>query len=329
MTIGAKPHLTQTRRRSRSAATSNAAKALLPSGGTPLMIDITLIDEDPAQPRSKNNPGLRPESIAELAASYGPKGPKTPLSLRINPNAAGRYIINHGHRRYRAGKLKGLSALPAFIDNDYDDADQVIENLQRESMTPREIADYIGRELAKGKKKGQIASRIGKSASFVSQHVTLLDLPEPVAIAFRTGRVNDVTVVNELVSAFKLAPTEVAQWLNNPSQETTRGEIKLLREFLAEKRRGSHEDYRSDGQFDPQVMKGEQEVASVSVQGRRDSTRRFKIGLIKVEHNDRTAYLLLTKRPLARGRGWLRFEDDGLEYDVPLAEVRLLAIVEA
>jgi ParB family chromosome partitioning protein len=293
------------------------------------MIDIALIDEDPAQPRSKNNPGLRPESIAELAASYGPKGPKTPLSLRINPDAPGRYIINHGHRRYRAGRLKQLTALPAFIDNDYDDADQVIENLQRENMTPREIADYIGRELAKGKKKGEIAGRIGKSASFVSQHVTLLDLPEPVAIAFRTGRVNDVTVVNELVSAFKAAPAEVTQWLENPSQEMTRGEIRLLREFLDEKRRDSNGSGRPGGEFDERAVEDGQDGASVPAKGRGEHARRFRNGAVKVEHEGRTAYVLLTRRPLSSGRAWLRFEDDGQECDAALGDVRLLAIVEA
>lgn len=210
-----------------------------PADGGPLMIDITLIDEDPNQPRSKDNPGFRPESIAELAASFGPKGPKTPLSLRINREAPGRYLINHGARRYRAGKVKGLSALPAFIDNEYEDADQVIENLQREGMTPREMADYIGRELAKGKKKGQIAQRLGKSASFVTQHATLLDLPEPIAAAFNAGRVNDVTVINELVTAYKGDAAEVTAWLSNPNQEITRGEVKLLREYLAAKRRES------------------------------------------------------------------------------------------
>jgi ParB family chromosome partitioning protein len=293
------------------------------------MIDIALIDEDPAQPRSKNNPGLRPESIAELAASYGPKGPKTPLSLRVNPGTPGRYIINHGHRRYRAGKLKGLGTLPAFIDNDYDDADQVIENLQRENMTPREIADYIGRELAKGKKKGEIAARIGKSASFVSQHVTLLDLPEPVAIAFRTGRVNDVTVVNELVSAFKTAPAEVTHWLSNSSQEMTRGEIRLLREFLAEKRHNSDIAGHSGGQFDEKVVADGQDAAPVSAEGRGRTTRRFKNAAVQVEYRGRSAYLLLTKRPRSSGRAWLRFEDDGQEYDAALADIRLLAIVEA
>jgi ParB family chromosome partitioning protein len=326
MTVDEKAQLGRARRRARSPGASGAAEAL---GGGPLMIDVTLIDEDPAQPRSKNNPGLRPESIAELAASYGPKGPKTPLSLRLNPDAPGRYIINHGHRRYRAGKLKGLGVLPAFIDNDYDDADQVIENLQRENMTPREIADYIGRELAKGKKKGEIAGRIGKSASFVSQHVTLLDLPEPVAIAFRTGRVNDVTVVNELVSAFKAAPAEVTHWLGNPSQEMTRGEIRLLREFLAEKRRNSNAAGHSDGQFDAQTVADGLDAAFVSAKGRGENARRFRTGAVKVEHKGRQASLLLTKRPRSSGRAWLKFEDDGQECDADLAEVRLLAIVEA
>lgn len=328
MKIDEKTHPGNARRKPRPVAVSSTSKPYAGVDGSPLMIDIVLIDEDPAQPRSKNNPGLRPESIAELAASYGPKGPKTPLSLRLNPDDPGRYIINHGHRRYRAGKLKGLSALPAFIDNDYDDADQVIENLQRENMTPREIADYIGRELAKGKKKGEIAGRIGKSASFVSQHVTLLDLPEPVAIAFRTGRVNDVTVVNELVSAFKSSPVEVTNWLSNPSQEMTRGEIRLLREFLADKRRNSNRADPSDAQFDATDVAGGLDVpTSDNLRGK--DAGRFRNGAVKVEYKGRTAYLLLNKRPLANGRAWLRFEDDGQECDADLADVRLLAIVQA
>lgn len=290
------------------------------------MVDIGLIDEDPAQPRSRNNPGFRPESIAELAASYGPKGPKTPLSLRINPDSPGRYIINHGHRRYRAGKVKGLDVLPAFIDNDYDDADQVIENLQRENMTPREIADYVGRELAKGRKKKEIAARIGKSPSFVSQHVTLLDLPEPVATVFRSGRVTDVTVLNELVSAFKASPAEVARWLNNPSQEMTRGEIRHLREFLAEKRLSETSSDDGDGQLHTGVSAGNEDTAPGSVTQQQHS-RRSKKATIQVEHRGRAAQLLLTKRPRSNGRAWLKFDDDGQEGDVALADVQLVAIL--
>jgi len=80
MTASEKTHSDQARRRPRNPAASSASKPPIVSrDGTPLLIDIALIDEDPGQPRSKSNPGLRPKSIAELAASYGPKGPKTPL----------------------------------------------------------------------------------------------------------------------------------------------------------------------------------------------------------------------------------------------------------
>jgi ParB family chromosome partitioning protein len=291
-----------------------------------LLIDVNLVDEDPHQPRGQDNPGFRPESIAELAASYGPRGPKTPLSLRENPDAPGRYIINHGHRRYRAGKVRGLSHLPAFIDNEYDDADQVIENLQRENMTPREVADYIGRELAKGKKKGEIAERIGKSRSFVSQHVTLLDLPEPIAAAFNSGRVNDVTLVNELVTAYKLNPGEVTNWLTSPSQEVSRGEVKLLREYLSEKR-GDALAADGLGVGGGASAQSGQSSAALPLPRQRLSMQKTRMAVIQVEHAGRNACLVLDRRPSSTGQAWLRY-DDGQHSEAALADVRLVAIIE-
>ena len=120
--------------------------------------------------------------------------------------------------------------------NDYNEADQVVENLHRNELT-REIADYIGRELAKGKRKGDIARDIGKSPAFVTQHATLLDLPEPIAGAFNSTRTKDVTVINELVTAYKKNPAAVRGWLEDDSQELRRGSVKLLREFLEDKDR--------------------------------------------------------------------------------------------
>ena len=58
--------------------------------------------------------------------------------------------INHGERRWRASKVAGKKQIPAFIDNDYSDDDQVIENIQRNDLTAREIAVHIGRKLAEG-----------------------------------------------------------------------------------------------------------------------------------------------------------------------------------
>jgi ParB family chromosome partitioning protein len=300
-----------------------AAKA---APGGPLLIDVNLIDEDPQQPRGQDNPGFRPESIAELAASYGPRGPKTPLSLRENPDAPGRYIINHGHRRFRAGKVRGLSHLPAFVDNEYDDADQVIENLQRENMTPREVADYIGRELAKGKKKGEIAERIGKSRSFVSQHVTLLDLPEPIAAAFNSGRVNDVTLVNELVTAYKLNPGEVTNWLTSPSQEVSRGEVKLLREYLSEKLSDASAADGLGVDGGAAAQRGHSSDA-LPLPRQRLSMQKPRTAVIQVEHAGRNACLVLDRRPSSTGHAWLRY-DDGQHSEAELADVRLVAIIE-
>ena len=201
-------------------------------GGGPLALEMALIDEDPHQPRTQDNPGFSEHSLEELAASILLRGVKTPISVREHPDAAGRYIINHGARRFRGAQRAGLATIPGFIDNDYNEADQVVENLQRNELTAREIADFIGRELAKGMKKGDIAKAISKSPAFISQHVTLLDLPEPLAQVFNTGRVRDVTVVNELMTAYKKTPQDVTAWLGDANQEITRGSVKLLREFL-------------------------------------------------------------------------------------------------
>lgn len=300
------------------------------NGGGPLMIALTLIDEDPAQPRTKDNPGFMPESIGELAASYGPNGPKSPISLRDNLSAAGRYIINHGHRRYRAAKVKGLPVIPSFIDNDYHEVDQVIENLQRNDLTPREIADWIGRELAKGIKKGDIARSVGKSAAFVSQHANLLDLPEPIAKVFNGGRANDVTVVNELVTAYKKNPKEVAVWLADENQEVTRGEVKLLREFLEEKRSNEEGDHGSDSDDELGGKTGSEagEGQGVPKKEKEPAPEKLKKAIIQVAYNGRPARLILTRRPPAEGYAWLKYDDDGQEFEARLADVTLVALVE-
>ncbi|KAB8051134.1 hypothetical protein GCN74_26730 [Janthinobacterium sp. FT14W] len=51
----------------------------------------------------------------------------------------------------------------------------------------REMTNYIGRELSKGRTRAQIASNISKSAAFMTQHAVLLALPEPIGLAFNKG----------------------------------------------------------------------------------------------------------------------------------------------
>jgi ParB family chromosome partitioning protein len=317
--------------RSFDVAASSNFPASMVNGGGPLALDMALIDEDPGQPRTSDNPGFSGESLGELAASILLRGVKTPISVRDNPDAPGRFLINHGARRFRGSMRAGKTFIPGFIDNDYNEADQVVENLQRNALTAREIADFIGRELAKGIKKGEIAKAISKSPAFVTQHVTLLDLPDPIASAFNSGRVRDVTVVNELVTAFKKQPNEVGGWLGDASQEITRSAVALLRAFLDDKR--MHEQlYDDEGESDAFASNVNQnELVSQdgrSIDVREDDFARMRKTIVKVQHGKRSAHLILNRRPQAEGFAWLKYEDDGQEAEISLAQVRLLALVE-
>ena len=290
--------------------------------GRPLALPLDHIDEDSEQPRSAANPGFTEHSLAELAASICLRGVKTPISVRHHPDRPGRYIINHGARRYRASRLAQLATIPGFIDDDYSATDQVVENLQRNELTAREIANYIGRELSKGLKRGQIASNISKSPAFVTQHATLLDLPEPIALAFNQGRVRDVTTVNELVTAYKAQPGAVSDWLGEGEPEITRGAVKLLRAFLGEK----------FGQEEPSVVEEvsadrvTQEAAVVVAAHGATGHQRWRCGGVVVLHQQREGILLLGRRPGGEGRAWIRHED-GVEVEIALAEVQPLRLL--
>jgi len=109
--------------------------------GVPLSLPLELIDEDPDQPRTAGNSGFSPESIAELGATIKTRGVKSPISVREHPKAPGRYLINHGARRFRASKWAGKTTIPAFLDADYTNDDQVIENLQRDALEGELLLD--------------------------------------------------------------------------------------------------------------------------------------------------------------------------------------------
>ncbi len=291
-------------------------------GATPLQLEIALIDEDKDQPRQENNPGFSKERMAELAESIKSRGVKTPISVRENPDAPGRYLINHGARRFRASKLAGNTTIPAYIDRDYTTHDQVQENLHRDSLTEREIADIIGKELARGTKKAAIAKLLNKSPAFVTQHATLLDLPEPIAEVYYSGRCKDVTIINELVMLNKKHPQELQGWLLDETlEEITRGPVKLFREFLDEKQ-------KQQGSGDDESMIEHDTIAPKPPADKPVDPGKLKKAIIKVMHNGRSARLLLNRRPRAEGLGWLRYDDDGHEVEANLNEVLLVAVLE-
>ncbi|MFJ3465715.1 ParB/RepB/Spo0J family partition protein [Achromobacter spanius] len=205
-----------------------------PQAREPGMYDISRIHEDERNSRREDNPGYSAESIGELAESFkrrerqGKRGIKSPLSLRPHPTIPGDFIINHGHRRFRGAKVAGLTSVPGFEDPDFDDVDQVIENVQRENLTSREIADFIGAKLSAGWTQADLARELGKSRAWVSHHAGLLTLPEPVAEAVAAGKVTDVTLANELAAAHREDPEAIADLLS-ASTKPTRSAVKAIR----------------------------------------------------------------------------------------------------
>lgn len=307
------------------------------SVGVPREFAVDLIDEDPNQPRLEDNPGFRPEMIAEIGETIKARGVKQPISLRDNPDKPGHYLINDGARRYRASKWAGKATVPAFIDNDFVPDDQVVANIQREGHTAREISKLIAQRLASGMKKSEIARRWGKSAAYVTQHAALLDLPPVIEAAFDSGRIADITVVNELVTAHKKAPEEVTEWLEDDTQEVTRGSVKLLREFLDDKnQQGQQESLaeqalreareRAGGGEEPEGD-GEGGAGKGKKEPENDPTK-LKKAIVQVEHNGRLARLMMNKRPSESGSAWLKYEDDGEEFETVLCDVTLVQLLE-
>ncbi len=292
---------------------------------------LDVIDEDANQPRLEDNPGFRPEMIAEIGGTIKSRGVKQPISVRVNPDAPGRYIINDGARRYRGSKWADKTTIPAIIDNDFVPDDQVVANIQREGHTAREIAKLIGQRMASGMKKGEIAKRWGKSPAYITQYAALLDLPPEIAKAFDCGRIADVTLVNELVTAHKSNPQEVANWLADESQEVTRGSVKLLREFLED---GADRDPHTVDAFNAKTdaengdEAGDDQPQKKKAEPKEEDPTKIKKAIVQVEINGDLCRLIQTKRPSEIGLAWFKNEVNGEEFETDLTSAKMVALVE-
>jgi ParB family chromosome partitioning protein len=161
-------------------------EALLPkSSGSAVRLPLTAIRPNPQQPRRR----FSEESLAELAASIREKGLLQPLVVR--PKGDG-YELVAGERRYRAAILAGLTEVPALV-RDLTDQEALelalVENLQREDLTPLEEARGYQALLGMGLTQEEVAKRVGKARSTVANALRLLQLPEEVLAALEDGRI--------------------------------------------------------------------------------------------------------------------------------------------
>lgn len=146
-------------------------------------IELRQLKIDQIQPgRYQPRTGMDNERLQELAESIKAQGLIQPLTVR--EIARGRFEIIAGERRWRAAQLAGLADVPVIV-REVDDhatlAIALIENIQREDLSPLEEATALKRLIEEFKlTHQQAATAVGRSRAAVTNLLRLLDLPEAI-----------------------------------------------------------------------------------------------------------------------------------------------------
>lgn len=140
-------------------------------------IPVDRIEANPRQPRDH----FEAEGLESLAASIREVGILQPVIVQGNDEAG--YTLIAGERRWRAARMAGLDEIPAVVrttDEQGSLVEALVENLQREDLRPLEEAAAFQELAGSGLSHEDIARRVGKSRSAVTNTLRLLDLPPAV-----------------------------------------------------------------------------------------------------------------------------------------------------
>ena len=152
-------------------------------------LPLDLIRPNPDQPRTQFDPA----SISSLAASIADAGIVQPLIVR--PLAEGRYELIAGERRWRAAREAGVQTAPAIV-RDEAEAERLqtalIENMAREDLNPIDEARACAALVEDlGLSKEELARRLGRSRSAISNLIRLLDLPDEALELLASGELSE------------------------------------------------------------------------------------------------------------------------------------------
>jgi ParB family chromosome partitioning protein len=139
------------------------------------LVPLSAVAPNPDQPRKH----FAEDALADLAASIKARGLLQPIVVR---RVAEGYRLLAGERRLRAATLAGLDRVPALIRDGDDDLEvALIENLQREDLSPLEEAEALALLIERhGYSHREVADLLGKSRPYVSNTLALNKLPESI-----------------------------------------------------------------------------------------------------------------------------------------------------
>lgn len=300
------------------------ASGLLEAGGAravPGEMALDLIDFDAEQPRTQ----LNEQSLQELAESIRQHGVLEPVSLRPHPERPGRYIVNRGERRCRASRIAGRHSVPYFVDVRLDRFAQAVENLQREDLSPFDLARFIAtREREDKLSRAEIGRRLQKPASFITEVAALVDAPAAVRAAYYGGRARDTRVLYLLMREQRRQPAAVQALLAGTGLLNR----ELVERALALASAAPHEAAPQPATERPaRVSSAERAQAPSPVAGDTPGSLPQAAALVPgdallVECAGRQGRLSWSARP-STSTGEVRF-DDGSTVVIELSELRLL-----
>src|ERR671935_1189597 len=152
-------------------------------------LPLDLIRPNPDQPRTRFDPA----SITSLAASIADAGIVQPLIVR--PLADGRYELIAGERRWRAAREAGVQTVPAIIRDEAEAGrlqTALIENVARGGLNPVDEARACAALVEDlGLSKEELARRLGRSRSAISNLIRLLDLPDEAIDLMASGELSE------------------------------------------------------------------------------------------------------------------------------------------
>lgn len=196
------------------------------------MVDLNLIELNPYQPRAD----FDPTALEDLKNSILEHGVIQPITVRRSITG---YELISGERRLRAAKLADLAIIPAYILEVSTDVElleiALVENVQRENLNPIEVANGYNRLIEEcNLTQEQLAKRVGKDRSTITNFLRLLRLPDRIQESLRKREIQSgharallaISDIAKLIEAWKLV---VEKKLSVRATETLAKDVELGR----------------------------------------------------------------------------------------------------
>lgn len=184
------------------------------------VVPIDRIDPNPEQPRLVFNQ----DTLQELAASIREHGVLQPILVR--PTGINRFQLIAGERRWRASAIAGLETIPALVEDIDDDTAleiSIIENLQREDISPLDEASMYDRMIRDhGYSIRKLADKLGKDKGYVENRLRLADAPDEVRALVSVRK-------DTLSHAYELMKVEDPKKRKRLAAQVASGELSLVK----------------------------------------------------------------------------------------------------